>query len=266
MYLALIILPLLGSIASGLARSTPGFSSSTPSRDIRNKQRVPKKLLHSNANGKGYYYTGFFDAEGCFFVSVLKSISCKLGTSVSLEFNITQHCRDEALMKGLINFFGCGRIKSDSRSPSLYFVVTKFTDIITKILPFFDKYSLQSVKCLDYADFCKVAEIMKVKGHLTPKGLEQVRDIKAGMNNGRIFLNKYGLRGTEKFVRKKMYLALILLPLLGSIASGLFGRKLGVTGSQLITTSLVIITTFLAIIAYLEVGLNSIPVSIQLFK
>jgi NADH:ubiquinone oxidoreductase subunit 5 (subunit L)/multisubunit Na+/H+ antiporter MnhA subunit len=28
----------------------------------------------------------------------------------------------------------------------------------------------------------------------------------------------------------------------------------------------VIITTFLAIVAYLEVGLNSIPVSIQLFK
>jgi LAGLIDADG DNA endonuclease family protein len=63
-----------------------------------------------------------------------------------------------------------------------------------------------------------------------------------------------------------MYLALITLPLLGSIASGLFGRKLGVTGSQLITSSLVIITTFLAILAYLEVGLNSIPVSIQLFK
>lgn len=63
-----------------------------------------------------------------------------------------------------------------------------------------------------------------------------------------------------------MYLALIILPLLGSIASGLFGRKIGVTGSQLITTSLVIITTFLAIIAYLEVGLNSIPVSIHLFR
>ena len=63
-----------------------------------------------------------------------------------------------------------------------------------------------------------------------------------------------------------MYLALIILPLLGSIASGLFGRKVGITGSQIITTSLVIITTFLAIVAYLEVGLNSIPVSIQLFK
>ena len=62
-----------GSIASGLFRSTPGFSSSTPSRDIRNKQRVPKKLLHSNANGKGYYYTGFFDAEGCFRVKIVFS-------------------------------------------------------------------------------------------------------------------------------------------------------------------------------------------------
>ncbi len=63
-----------------------------------------------------------------------------------------------------------------------------------------------------------------------------------------------------------MYLALIILPLLGSIASGFFGRKIGVTGSQIITSSLVIITTLLAIIAYLEVGIQSVPVSIQLFN
>jgi len=63
-----------------------------------------------------------------------------------------------------------------------------------------------------------------------------------------------------------MYLALIILPLLGSIASGFFGRKIGVTGSQIITSSLVIITTLLSIIAYLEVGIQSVPVSIQLFN
>jgi NADH-ubiquinone oxidoreductase chain 5 len=38
-----------------------------------------------------------------------------------------------------------------------------------------------------------------------------------------------------------MYLAIITLLLLGSIASGLFGRKIGVTGAQLITSSLVFI-------------------------
>jgi len=63
-----------------------------------------------------------------------------------------------------------------------------------------------------------------------------------------------------------MYLTLILLPLLGSIVSGFFGRKIGVNGAQFITCSAVIITTMLAVIAFFEVGLNNIPVSIQVFR
>ena len=63
-----------------------------------------------------------------------------------------------------------------------------------------------------------------------------------------------------------MYLAIIVLPLLGSIVSGFFGRKVGVSGAQIITTSCVISTTILSIITFFEVGLNNIPVSIQLFK
>lgn len=63
-----------------------------------------------------------------------------------------------------------------------------------------------------------------------------------------------------------MYLALIVLPLLGSIVSGFFGRKVGVTGAQIITCVCVITTTFLAILTYFEVGLNNIPVTIHLFR
>jgi len=47
-----------------------------------------------------------------------------------------------------------------------------------------------------------------------------------------------------------MYLSIIVLPLLGSIVSGFFGRKLGVSGAQIITCSNVVITTFLAILAF----------------
>ena len=61
-----------------------------------------------------------------------------------------------------------------------------------------------------------------------------------------------------------MYLAIIILPLLGSIVSGFFGRKVGVSGAQLITCTSVIVTTLLAIVAFFEVGLNNIPVSINL--
>jgi len=63
-----------------------------------------------------------------------------------------------------------------------------------------------------------------------------------------------------------MYLAIITLPLLGAISSGLVGRKIGVTGAQLITSGSVIITCFLALIAFYEVGLSLSPVSIKLFS
>lgn len=63
-----------------------------------------------------------------------------------------------------------------------------------------------------------------------------------------------------------MYLSIIILPLLGSIVSGFFGRKVGVTGSRIIGCSSVITTTILAIIAFFEVGFNNNPVSINLFK
>jgi NADH-ubiquinone oxidoreductase chain 5 len=63
-----------------------------------------------------------------------------------------------------------------------------------------------------------------------------------------------------------MYLALIVLPILGSIVSGFFGRKVGVSGSQIITCSCVVITTILSMFAFIEVGLNNIPVTIHLFR
>jgi NADH-ubiquinone oxidoreductase chain 5 len=63
-----------------------------------------------------------------------------------------------------------------------------------------------------------------------------------------------------------MYLVLIVLPLLGSIVSGFFGRKVGISGAQLLTCFSLIIITFIAIIGFFEVGFNNIPVSIQLFR
>lgn len=63
-----------------------------------------------------------------------------------------------------------------------------------------------------------------------------------------------------------MYLSIIILPLLGSIVSGFFGRKVGISGAQLVTSLSVITTTVLAIIAFFEVGFNNSPVFISLFR
>ena len=63
-----------------------------------------------------------------------------------------------------------------------------------------------------------------------------------------------------------MYLTMIILPLLGSIISGFFGRKVGVSGAQLLTSLCIMVTTLIAIVMFFEVGLNNAPVSIATFR
>lgn len=62
-----------------------------------------RKILNYN------WLAGFTDAEGCFFVAHRKSKSSKLGEAVWLKFILTQHSRDENLLKHFIEIFGCGR-------------------------------------------------------------------------------------------------------------------------------------------------------------
>jgi NADH-ubiquinone oxidoreductase chain 5 len=61
-----------------------------------------------------------------------------------------------------------------------------------------------------------------------------------------------------------MYLSIIILPLLGSLVSGFLGRKVGTTGSQIITCTSLLITSVLITIAFYEVGLCGSVVRIEL--
>jgi hypothetical protein len=99
-----------------------------------------------------------------------------------LRFQVAQHNRDIELMKSLITYLGCGRVEGNSKSSMVYFVVSRFEDIIKKVIPFFDKYPIFDLKSLDFMCFKNVAKIMEVKAHLTSEGLEQIRTIKAEMN------------------------------------------------------------------------------------
>ena len=51
-----------------------------------------------------------------------------------------------------------------------------------KLYPFFNDYPIQGIKSLDFADFKKVAEIIKNKDHLTDKGFNEIKKIVDGMN------------------------------------------------------------------------------------
>nr|QBM09615.1 hypothetical protein [Dactylella sp.] len=132
-----------------------------------------------------HWLAGFITGESTFSISIFKSTT-KVGYAVKLIFRITQHSRDVELMKSLIGYLDCGRYVAGPLTKNYGdYIVSNLPDIIEKIIPFLNKYSVMGNKYLDYSDFREAAFIMKSKGHTTKEGLEKIIQIKEGMNKGR---------------------------------------------------------------------------------
>lgn len=145
---------------------------------------VQRPLIIDQAIQNPHWLAGFAAGEGCFSVSIFKDTT-NTGFTVKLIFILAQHSRDMALLQSLVDYLGCGRYTPRVNQEAGDFMVTKFADFRDKIIPFFAKYPIAGVKSLDLADFCKVAELMQQKAHLTEEGLAEIRLIKAGMNLSR---------------------------------------------------------------------------------
>lgn len=63
--------------------------------------------------------------------------------------------------------------------------MTSFSDILSIIIPFFEKYPLHGNKQLDFDDFKNAANIISSKNHLTAEGIQELSDIKKSMNANR---------------------------------------------------------------------------------
>lgn len=110
-----------------------------------------------------YWLAGFISGEGCFSVIYSQSSGYKFGSQVALRFRVTQHSQDAELMKSLVKHFSCGGYYSRPNRNLGDFIVCTFSDISNQIIPLFQEYPIMGVKSLDFADFCKVAELMKEK-------------------------------------------------------------------------------------------------------
>ena len=144
---------------------------------------VLRPSLNSNLKNQDLnWLSGFTDAEGCFFVSIKESLKSKLKEAVSLRFIITQHLRDEELIRSFITILGCGRYISRSNQECGEFVVEKLSDINKKIIPLFEVHKLYGNKRYDFEEFKIVANLMKNKNHLTLNGLNEIKKIKSNMN------------------------------------------------------------------------------------
>lgn len=130
------------------------------------------------------WLAGFVSGDGTFFVLLARSSASKFGYRVQLIFKLIQHTKDEELLKSLILYLKCGKYYRSWEDAGEY-VCNKFIDIYSKVIPLFREYPIIGEKAKDFADWCKVAEIIKEGGHKTQEGLDKIRKIKEGMNRAR---------------------------------------------------------------------------------
>ena len=138
----------LGEIKSLINKGLSGqLKEAFPNLGSNNSQRceVIKDIISPN------WISGFTSGEGCFKVRISESVSHCQGYQIQLKFQITQQNRDKKLMEKLISYLGCGYISE--RGDIVDFHVTKFVDIINKIIPFFEKYPIIGVKSGNFKDF-----------------------------------------------------------------------------------------------------------------
>lgn len=137
-----------------------------------------KKIPH------GEWLAGFVSGEGCFFVNIKKKSNLNTGFQVILSIQVSQHIRDEELLKSFVSYLGCGGYNNIKNKHGVW-VASGLSDILNILIPFFLEHPIRGVKGEDFTDWCRVTELMKDKKHLTLSGLEEISEIKAGMNRDR---------------------------------------------------------------------------------
>jgi len=147
---------------------------------------VPRPQYNFNGIPDPFWISGFVSGDSTFSVSLEKSKN-KIGYRVRLIFGTCLHVRDQALLIGIANYFynniliGKYIYESEKREYILL-QIKNYSDIVNKIIPFFNKYYILGVKSLDFSDFKKVAEIMETTEHLTESGFSKIVKIVEKMN------------------------------------------------------------------------------------
>ena len=71
---------------------------------------VVRSLVENKTIVDPDWLAGFTFGEGCYLIFIQANVVHTLGCQVLIEFQLTQHVRDEQLINSLIKFFDCGKI------------------------------------------------------------------------------------------------------------------------------------------------------------
>lgn len=152
-------------------------------------------LKASNRN-HGEYISGFVGGEGCFSVSFSRRSKFLLGWETKPSFCVGQNYDRAEVLYLMWQEFGCGFMRRDYSDKTLKYEVRSLDDLVTKVVPHFEKYPLLSSKHKDFLLFRKeICLLMRRDEHRNVKGLQKILTLAFRMNGS----------GKRKYSQKEIF-------------------------------------------------------------
>lgn len=134
-----------------------------------------------------FWIAGFVDGEGCFSLAINSHPSMSLGYQIQAEFAVTQSASSLESLQIIQDRFQCGQIQVNTRKDNhheslMIYRVRKLDDLLSRVIPFFETYQLRTAKRFQFQLFTEAVFYMRDKRHLTPDGLQFIRNLSNQMN------------------------------------------------------------------------------------
>jgi LAGLIDADG DNA endonuclease family protein len=121
------------------------------------------------------YIAGFVDGEGSFHVAVCRHSGTRFGWQLLPEFHVSQNASRREVLDLIASRFACGRIRENHRASTdttPVYVVRNRDDLLTRVIPFFERQPLLSPKQRDFLVFARIVRAMAQGEHLTEEGFK----------------------------------------------------------------------------------------------
>ena len=148
------------------------------------QERIPK-----DRNNLNYYLSGFVDGEGCFTVSTHRSLTkTRFGWNIDPFFQVYQHKDNSRILFLFKETLGCGYVSTKGGNPSCYvYCVDKIQDLLSVIIPFFERYPLVGEKYDNFLLFKEIVLKLSRQEHFTKEGFIEIVKLCFKMNRNGIY-------------------------------------------------------------------------------
>ena len=140
-----------------------------------------------------WYLSGYADGEGSFCISFSPRNKLRTKIEIRPSFSVSQNSDRSEVLKLFQQVLDCGTIRPDRSDKTLKYEVRSLSDLIERVIPFFERYLLKSSKKHDFVLFSQVCNILK-KRNLNKTDLEDIIQLATRMN----------ISGKRKYDKQKL--------------------------------------------------------------